>query len=138
MQLQVLSHAEVPIACEDDVVLARRKVKSVAQGLGFDAFAQAAVTTAASEIARNVWVHARGGRAIIEAVSDGVRSAVRMKFVDDGPGITEIERVLQGGFSTARSLGLGVSGSRRLVDEFAIESTPGKGTAVTMLKWSRF
>jgi serine/threonine-protein kinase RsbT len=137
-ELQVLGRHELPIDTEDDVVLVRRKVRTLAQGRGFDAFASAAITTATSEISRNVWVHAGKGRAIIEEITDGARMGLCIEFLDEGPGIADIDRVLTGGYSTARSLGLGLSGSRRLVDEFAIDSTPGQGTRVRMVKWTRF
>jgi len=135
---QVLSRFEMPIRSEDDVVLVRRKVRDLAKARGFDAFALTALTTATSEISRNVWVHAKGGGAVVEELSDGGRFGMRLEFTDDGPGIPDIARVMVGGFSTARSLGLGVSGSRRLVDEFDLQSTPGKGTRVCMVKWTRY
>ena len=97
----------------------------------------AALTTAASEIARNTWQHGGGGRAALEALRDGARAGVRMTFTDSGPGIPDVERVLRGGFSTAASLGLGVSGTRRLVDEFALESKVGEGTTIVVTKWTR-
>jgi serine/threonine-protein kinase RsbT len=123
---------------EADIAIVRRRVREVAQELGFDAFATAAITTAASELARNVWTHAQGGASSIERVFDGTRRGIRLEFRDTGPGIADLQRVLAGGYSTARSLGLGLSGSRRLVDEFHIESTPGHGTLVRVTKWSRF
>ena len=129
---------EVPIAREDDVVLLRRRARALAQERGFDAFAAAALTTAASELARNVWVHAGGGRAILEEIADGHRTGIRLTFVDRGPGIADVERVLDGGGGDARSLGLGVSGARRLVEEFALETAPGEGTTVVICKWTRF
>ncbi|MFT3764406.1 MAG: anti-sigma regulatory factor [Minicystis sp.] len=135
---EVLRRHEMPIESEDDVVLVRRKVKQIAQVHGFDAFATAGLTTATSEITRNVWVHARRGTAIIEELSDGVRDGIRITFADEGPGIPDLPRVLQGGYSTARSLGLGLSGSRRLVDEMEIETEVGRGTTVRMVKWTRF
>jgi serine/threonine-protein kinase RsbT len=123
---------------EDDVVVVRRKVRALALERGFDSFSSAAVTTATSELTRNVWVHARGGSAVVEEIAEGERLGLRVRFEDRGPGIPDIERVLAGGYSTAKSLGLGVSGSRRLVDEFSIESTVGHGTVVTFIKWKRF
>lgn len=129
---------ELPIAREDDIVLVRRKARALAQERGFDAFAAAALTTAASELARNAWVHAGGGRAIIEELTDGHRTGIRLTFIDEGPGIADVDRVMQGGFSTARSLGLGVSGTRRLVEEFDLTTQPGKGTKVVICKWTRF
>jgi serine/threonine-protein kinase RsbT len=136
--VEVLRRHEMPIESEDDVVLVRRKVKQLAQARGFDAFASAAITTAASEITRNVWVHAGRGRAVVEEISEGYRQGLRIEFRDEGPGIPDVPRVLAGGYSTARSLGLGVSGSKRLVDEFEIESAEGRGTTVRMVKWTRF
>jgi len=135
---QVLSHLEMPITSEDDVVIVRRKVRALAQARGFDAFALAALTTATSELTRNVWVHAGRGNALIEELTDGQRFGVRVTFRDEGPGIDDIERALAGGYSTAKTMGLGLSGSRRLVDEFLLESTPGKGTLVRLIKWTRF
>ena len=138
MEQLVDSAERFAIRSENDVALVRRRVKEVAQELGFDAFATAAITTAASELARNVWTHARGGESTVERVRDGGRRGVRLVFRDQGPGIADLQRVLAGGYSTARSLGLGVSGTRRLVDEFHIESAPGKGTLVRVVKWSRY
>jgi serine/threonine-protein kinase RsbT len=136
---RVLTHHELRIDREDDIVTVRRRVRALAQERGFDGFAAAAVTTAASELARNVWTHARAGEAIIEEImNDEQKIGLRMIFRDQGPGIRDVDRVLAGGYSTVRSLGLGVSGSRRLVDEFAIESTVGQGTTVTVVKWARF
>jgi serine/threonine-protein kinase RsbT len=136
--LSILSSIKLKIDSEDDVVVVRRKVRALAMERGFDSFSSAALTTATSELTRNVWVHARGGFAVIEEVSEGERLGLRVRFEDRGPGIPSIERVLAGGYSTAKSLGLGVSGSRRLVDEFSIDSTMGEGTVVTFTKWKRF
>jgi serine/threonine-protein kinase RsbT len=135
---ETLSTQTLRLATEDDVMIVRRLAKEVATHRKFDTFAIAALTTAASELARNVIVHGRGGEAIIEEVSDGHRFGVRMTFRDNGPGITNIERVLRGGYSTAKSMGLGLSGSKRLVDAFEIESTPDVGTRVIVTKWKRF
>jgi serine/threonine-protein kinase RsbT len=137
--MEVMSEQErFAIRDEADIATVRRRVREVAQELGFDAFATAAITTAASELARNVWTHARGGEAIVARVRDGARRGVRLEFRDAGPGIPDIPRVMAGGYSTARSLGLGLSGSKRLVDEFIIESTPGQGTRVRVIKWARY
>ena len=123
---------------DDDIILVRRKARALAQERGFDAFATAALTTAASELARNVWVHGGGGFAVVEELTDGYRTGIRMTFADEGPVIANVERVLAGGFSTARSLGLGVSGARNLVEEFSLESAAGKGTKVVIAKWTRY
>ncbi len=138
MTTSILSREELPIEREEDVVLVRRRVRAIAQERGFDTFAAAALTTAASELTRNVWVHARRGAATIEQLSDGTRFGVRVAFRDTGPGIPDVPRVLAGGYSTARSMGLGLSGSKRLVDEFALETEVGRGTVVTVTKWKLF
>lgn len=138
MQAAVDAGERYAIRSEADIAVVRKRAREVAQELGFDAFATAAITTAASELARNVWTHARGGEATVERVDDAGRRGVRLEFRDRGPGIPDIPRVMVGGYSTARSLGLGLSGSRRLVDEFHIESTPGQGTLVRVTKWARF
>ncbi len=126
------------IDVEDDIILTRRRVRELAEQRRFDAFATAAITTAASELARNVLVHAGKGVAVLEEVQNGSRVGIRLCFRDAGPGISDVQRVLAGGFSTARSMGLGLSGSRRLVDQFDLASDVGKGTTVTVLKWKRF
>jgi serine/threonine-protein kinase RsbT len=129
---------EMKIESEDDIVLVRRKVREVALSCNFDVFGASAVTTAASELARNVWVHAGRGHAIVEKLNDEFRLGVRVVLKDEGPGIGDVTLVLAGGFSTAKSMGLGLSGSRRLVDEFSIESVLGAGTVVTFVKWTPY
>jgi serine/threonine-protein kinase RsbT len=135
---EVLTRQELPITREDDVSIVRRAVRQLAQARHFDAFASAAITTATSELTRNVWVHAGAGRAILSELSEGNRIGIRVEFQDEGPGIPDLERVLKGGYSTARSLGLGLSGSKRLVDDFQLESKPGCGTKVVITKWKPF
>lgn len=134
---RLVSHDELPIKGEDDVVLVRRRARELAQRRGFDAFAQAAITTATSEIARNVLVHGGGGRAILEELEQAGRKGVRIVCLDQGPGIVELERALRGGFSATGTLGLGLSGAKRLVDEFQLATEPGQGTLVVMVKWAR-
>ncbi len=138
MQNSVLSHTEMKIAREEDIFLVRRKARDLAKERGFDTFAIAALTTACSELARNAFVHGGGGEAVIEELDDGERVGIRVVFRDQGPGIADIERALAGGYSTARSLGLGLSGTRRLVDEFSLDSSPERGTRITIVKWTRF
>jgi serine/threonine-protein kinase RsbT len=134
----ILSREELPIEREEDVVAVRRRVKAIAHERGFDSFASVALTTAASELTRNVWVHAKRGAATIEQITNDERFGIRITFRDQGPGIPDVPRVLEGGYSTARSMGLGLSGSKRLVDEFLLETEVGRGTAVTVTKWKRF
>ena len=129
---------DIPLESEDDIITVRRRVRDIAELRKFDSFATAAITTATSELARNALVHGGKGLARVEEVSDGHRTGIRIVFEDKGPGIADIPRVLAGGFTTARSMGLGLSGSRRLVDDFELESTVGTGTRVTVTKWKRF
>jgi serine/threonine-protein kinase RsbT len=136
--LRVVSSRRMKIDSEDDVVLVRRMARDLAHARGFDSFATAAITTAASELARNVWIHAHGGSAVIEEVAEGERPGVRLRFEDQGPGIGDLKSAMAGGNSTVRSLGLGLAGSKRLVDQFEIDTAVGKGTTVTVVKWSRF
>jgi serine/threonine-protein kinase RsbT len=136
--VEVLGRYEMPVRDEDDIVLVRRRVKQLAVARGFDAFAAAAITTATSEITRNAWAHGGGGRALLEEITDGERQGLCITLLDEGPGIGDLPRALEGGYSTARTMGLGLSGSRRLVDEFEIETAPGRGTRVRMVKWTRF
>jgi serine/threonine-protein kinase RsbT len=136
--VQVSAKHDMRIESEDDIIAVRRRVRDIAELRKFDSFATAAVTTATSELARNVLVHGGKGVACIEEVSDGYRLGIRVAFEDKGPGIEDIPRVLAGGYTTARSMGLGLSGSKRLVDEFELESIVGTGTKVTVTKWKRF
>ena len=135
---EVLATHDMKLLSEDDVLSVRRRVREIAEMRRFDTFAIAAITTATSELARNVVVHGEGGHAKIEEISDGIRAGIRIAFVDAGPGIPDLARVLSGGYSTARSMGLGLSGSKRLVDAFELESKVGEGTTVTVTKWKRF
>lgn len=135
---QVVGAQRYRITSEDDVLVLRRRVRELAERNKFDTFAIAAITTATSELGRNTLVHGNGGDATIEEVASGPRVGIRISFIDQGPGIPDIPRVLAGGYSTAKSMGLGLSGSKRLVDEFELVSGAGKGTRVTVTKWKRF
>jgi serine/threonine-protein kinase RsbT len=128
---------EIRIEREADIVEVRQRVRELAKEHQFDQFAVAAVTTAASELSRNVWVHAQKGVANIAVVRNGNRVGLALEFVDQGPGIADLKRALAGGFSTANSLGLGLSGTKRLVDEFDIETALGRGTKVVIRKWKK-
>jgi serine/threonine-protein kinase RsbT len=103
--------------------------------LGFSLVDQTKVITAASELARNALVHGGGGEAVLEDVRDGWRTGLRILFRDEGPGIENLDQALKDGFSSGSGLGLGLSGSRRLVNEFDLQSAPGTGTRVTIVKW---
>lgn len=126
--LQVLKNS-------NDVVLARQKVRQWATELRFGLVDQTKLVTAASELARNALEHGKGGVMILESLSNGAKSGLRLVFDDQGPGIPDLELALKDGYTTGSGLGLGLSGSKRLVNEFSIESTVGKGTKVTVVRW---
>lgn len=123
------------IRTSDDVILARRLVRDVAITQGLSLVEQTKLITAASELARNTLLHGGGGEMHLEVLREGSRRGVKVTFVDEGPGISNVELAMKEGFSTAGGLGLGLSGSKRLVDSFEIESKPGKGTKVTIIRW---
>jgi serine/threonine-protein kinase RsbT len=125
----------VEIAANEDVVMVRQRAREQSQRAGFSLLETTKLVTAASELARNTLEHGGGGTAEIEVVTDGTRRGVRMTFVDEGPGIPDLEAALRDGFTTGGGLGLGLGGSRRLVSEFHIESTVGKGTKVQVIRW---
>jgi serine/threonine-protein kinase RsbT len=134
-QLPDLKQTEIPIESESDIIEVRQFVRQLAQTSGFDSFSLAALITAASELSRNVWTHAGSGRALISMVSHLSRQGMRLEFIDEGPGILDLDSAMAGGRSTKNSLGLGLSGTKRLVDDFQIESKPGQGTRVVVQKW---
>jgi len=129
---------ELPIRTGDDVVRVRQQVRVVAATSGLSLVDQTKVVTAASELARNALVHGGGGLARVEVVTSALgKSGVRIGFTDEGPGITDLDLALTDGWSSGDGLGLGLSGARRLVDEFELTSKPGSGTSVVVVKWSR-
>jgi serine/threonine-protein kinase RsbT len=128
---------EIRIDKEADIVEVRQRARELAKEYRFDQFAVAALTTAASELSRNVWVHAQQGTARIAVLHNGKKVGLELEFVDHGPGIANLDRALAGGFSTSKSLGLGLSGTKRLVDEFQIDTQPGRGTRILIRKWKR-
>jgi serine/threonine-protein kinase RsbT len=129
---------ELPIRSGDDVVRVRQRVRTAAADCGLSLVDQTKLVTAASELARNTFVHGQGGTARIEVVKSGNgRTGVKVHFADDGPGIPDLELALTDGWSSGTGLGLGLSGARRLVDEFELTSAPGAGTTVVVVKWSR-
>ena len=119
----------------DDVVLVRQAVRQRAVELGFNLVDQTKLVTAASELARNLVQHAGGGVVRIESIAEGARRGLRLVFKDEGPGIEDVDTAMRDGYSTAGGLGLGLSGARRLSNDFQIDSSPGKGTRVTIARW---
>jgi serine/threonine-protein kinase RsbT len=129
---------ELPIRTGDDVVRVRQQVRAVAAQSGLSLVDQTKLVTAASELARNALVHGGGGTARVDVVTSGTgKPGVRIGFTDDGPGIADVDLALTDGWTSGGGLGLGLSGARRLVDEFELDSKPGSGTSVVVTKWSR-
>ena len=129
----------IAIESDADVVTARQRARALAIGLDMPSTDQTLLATAISEIARNITTYAGGrGEVLIDLVRDARgRRGVRVIARDEGPGIEDLERALTDGYTTGGGLGLGLPGARRLVDEFDIETAPGKGTTVTLVKWAQ-
>lgn len=125
----------LPLRTGADIVRARHRVRDLAVRLGFDLVAQTRLVTATSELARNTHIHGGGGEMVICPVYDGPSRGIRLVFEDDGPGIADPDLALTDGWTSAGGLGLGLSGTRRLVHEFRLESTPGCGTRVEIVHW---
>jgi serine/threonine-protein kinase RsbT len=127
----------VKIINEWDIVAARQLGRNVAKELGFGTVDQARITTAISELARNIYLYAGQGNVYIEKISKNGKSGVKIIAKDEGPGIQDIRRVMEDGYSTSGGLGAGLPGVKRLMDEFDIDSMPGKGTDISAVKWVR-
>jgi serine/threonine-protein kinase RsbT len=125
----------MPLRTSDDVVRVRQAVRARAIGVGFSLVDQTKIVTAASEIGRNTVDYGGGGTLHIEVLRNGQRRGVRLTFSDQGPGIADIAQALTDGYSTGSGLGLGLSGAKRLSNEFDIRSSPGQGTTVTLSRW---
>jgi len=123
------------VSTEIDLVRARQEVRVQAQAIGLSLVDQTRITTAVSELIRNMVKYAGGGTIEMEAVRNGVRTGLRIICLDKGPGIPNVELAMKEGYSTSNGLGLGLPGTKRLVDEFDIWSEVGKGTRVTITKW---
>jgi len=127
---------EIPVRDVGDIVAVRQQTRQWAGEVGLSLVDQTKIVTAASELARNAVVYGGGGSVRLELLENGVRKGLRLVFADQGPGIPDVERALQDGFTTGGGLGLGLGGARRLVNEFAIDSEVGRGTTVTIARWS--
>lgn len=128
-------HGELPLNNEHDIVLGRQAVRRLAQECGFSLVDQTKLVTAASELARNAYIYGGGGTLKWEVLLEGIKRGVRLTFLDSGPGIANLELALTDGWTSGQGMGLGLSGARRLVNEFDIESTVGVGTRVTVTRW---
>ena len=129
------SNGELPLTNEHDIVLGRQFVRRMAQQQGFSLVDQTKMVTAASELARNTLIYGGGGTLKWTLVVDGVKRGLRLTFEDHGPGIPNMELALTDGWSSGSGLGLGLTGTRRLVNEFEIQSTVGVGTRVIITRW---
>jgi len=125
----------LPVATQDDIVLARQAVRRMTEQLGFSLVDQTKMVTAASELARNAVVYGGGGHMEWEVLDDAGRAGLRLSFVDEGPGIPDLALAMKDGWTSGKGLGMGLSGSKRLVHEFSIESAPGRGTRVSITRW---
>jgi serine/threonine-protein kinase RsbT len=127
--------ARVQIRSDTDIVVARQKGRAMATASNFASAEATLIATAISELARNIVLYAKAGEIVLKIVDNGNRRGIRIVAGDEGPGIADLDRAMQLGYSTSGSLGLGLPGVKRLMDEFEIVSEPGKGTRVTVLKW---
>ncbi len=133
--MAVVRSEVVPVDSEPQVVVVRQSVRAWAQELGFSLVDQTKVVTAASELARNTIKHGGGGTLRLEMVSEGIRKGLRLTFEDSGPGIPDISLAMKDGYTSGGGLGLGLGGSKRLVNDFFLESQVGQGTKVTIVRW---
>jgi len=124
-----------PLLSEQDIVLTRQAVRKLSQELRFTLVDQTKMVTATSELARNTLIHGGGGEMVYEVIQDGLRVGLRLTFVDQGPGIPNLEMALMDGWTSKGGMGLGLSGSKRLVNEFEIESVVDEGTRITVTRW---
>lgn len=132
-----MNESRIHIEREADIVLARQAGRELAKLLGFTATEQTLIATAISEVARNIVVYAGEGEIVLNRTEDAGRIGIQVVAVDHGPGIENKELAMRDGYSTKNSLGLGLPGARRLMDELNLESEVGRGTTVTMKKWRR-
>ena len=124
-----------PIRSEPDIVMSRQLVRKLTQQLKFSLVDQTKMITAASELSRNTLIYGGGGEMRWEIVTDGMRTGLRLAFDDQGPGIPDLEQALTDGWTSGNGLGMGLSGSKRLVNDFHIRTAPGEGTCVTITRW---
>ncbi|WP_025607034.1 anti-sigma regulatory factor [Pontibacter actiniarum] len=133
--MMILTKDAMQIVREQDVVPFRNRVKELATKIGMSLVNQTKLITAASELVRNMLKYANGGKVLLEIISKNAQTGVRLTFVDEGPGIADVQQAMRDGFSTGKSLGLGLPGTKRLVNEFDIKSKLGEGTTVTITHW---
>ena len=125
----------LPLQSEQDIVLARQTVRRLTQEIGFGLVDQTKLVTATSELARNALVYGLGGTMVCELLAEGARKGLRLQFIDQGPGIADLAQAMTDGWTSGKGMGLGLSGAKRLVSDFSIESVSGQGTTVTIARW---
>jgi serine/threonine-protein kinase RsbT len=125
----------LPLRSEHDIVLARQAVRRLSQELAFSLVDQTKMVTAASELARNTVVHGKGGSVTCEVIDGGGRRGLRLTFEDQGPGIVDVELAMTDGWTSGGGLGMGLSGAKRLVNDFGLDTAPGRGTRVWVTRW---
>lgn len=132
---ETLEKYSLPIRVTDDVVRVRQEVRARAIEAGLSLVDQTKLVTAASELARNTLDYGGGGQVVFQTIAEGLRRGLRLSFEDHGPGIADVQRALEDGYTTGNGLGLGLGGAKRLCNEFSIESQPGAGTRITIARW---
>lgn len=135
--MEVIKSDSLPVRSSEDLVMVRTSVRKYAAELRFGIVDQTKIVTAASEIARNTIDYGKGGNLRVECINNGIKRGLRLVFTDKGPGIRDIDKALTDGYTSGTGMGLGLGGTRRLMDEFAIASKLNEGTTVTITKWSR-
>jgi len=133
--MTVRESGSLPVRIEQDVVLARQAVRRIAQDCGMRLIDQTKLVTAVSELARNTVVYGGGGDMDWAVIEQSARTGIRLTFRDEGPGIADIKLAMTDGWTSGGGLGLGLTGAKRLVDEFELESTPGIGTRISIVRW---
>jgi len=131
----MIKSSSLELLNEQDIVRTRQAVRKITQELGFSLVDQTKMVTAASELARNTVVYGGGGEVLVDVLSEGTRTGLRLQFVDQGPGIPDLGLAMTEGWTSGKGLGLGLTGAKRLSNEFEIESQPGRGTRVTIIRW---
>ena len=133
--MPIIKTDSIPLRAEHDIVFARQTVRKLSQEAGFGIVDQTKIVTAASELARNALIYGEGGDMRWELLVDGGRRGLRLHFIDKGPGIPDLNQAMTDGWTSGTGMGLGLSGAKRLVNEFNIATEPGRGTHVTITRW---
>ena len=133
--MPIIRTDSIPLRAEHDIVFARQTVRKLSQEAGFGIVDQTKMITAASELARNALIYGKGGDMRWELLVDGARRGLRLHFIDHGPGIPDLTQAMTDGWTSGTGMGLGLSGAKRLVNEFNIVTEPGRGTHVTITRW---